>query len=152
MELRSRPLFVLEADLDPPQVNEPTPAGVRKIVAVNGGRFAGERLRGCVLPAGGADWALVRNDGSLVLDVRLTLETDDGARIFMSYRGVRHGPPAVLARLARGEPVEPSEYYFRIVPAFETGAAAYAWLNNIIAVGIGERLAVGPRYSVFEIL
>jgi hypothetical protein len=152
MELKSRPLFVLEASLDLPQVNEATPAGGRKIVTVNGGSFAGDRLRGCILTGGAADWALTRNDGSLVLDVRLTLETDDGARIFMTYRGVRHGPPEVLARLGRGEKVDPAAYYFRIVPAFETGAPGYAWLNNIVAVGIGERLAAGPRYTIFEIL
>ncbi len=152
MELKSIPLFVLEAHLDPPQINAATPAGGRKVVTVNGGTFVGSRLKGVILPAGGADWALTRNDGSLLLDVRLTLETDDGERIFMSYRGIRHGPKAVLDRLARGEAVDPTEYYFRITPWFETGAARYAWLNNIVAVGVGERIATGPRYRIFEIL
>ena len=152
MELRSRLLFMIEPTLDAPQVNEATPAGVRKIVAVNGGTFAGPRLKGVILPAGAADWALTRNDGSLLLDVRLTLETEDSARIFMTYRGVRHGPKEVLERLARGEAVDPSEYYFRIAPFFETGAARYTWLNNIVCVGMGERLTRGPRYTVFEIL
>jgi hypothetical protein len=152
MELKSRLLFVLDAHLDPPQMVARTPVGERKIVTVNGGTFEGPRLRGRILPAGGADWALVRNDGSLVLDVRLTLETDDGERIFMTYRGVRHGPAEVLARLARGEPVDPAAYYFRTAPFFETGSEKYAWLNRIVAVGVGERTAKGPRYTVFEIL
>ncbi len=152
MELRSRPLFVLDAWLDAPQIVADTPAGGRKLVTVNGGTFTGERLRGTILSAGGADWALARADGSLLLDVRLTLETDDGARILMMYRGLRHGPPEVLARLGRGEPVDPAEYYFRIAPHFETGAPAYRWLNSILCIGIGERLARGPRYTVFEIL
>ena len=52
----------------------------------------------------------------------------------------------------RGEAVDPSEYDFRIAAFFETGAEKYAWLNNIISVGYGERLAKGPRYTIFEIL
>jgi hypothetical protein len=152
MTLRSRPLFVLDAELDAPQLQAATPYGQRKIVTVRGGRFDGDRLRGRVLPAGGADWALLRADGVLELDVRLTLETDDGACVHMRYGGLRHGPPEVMARLARGEAVDPGEYYFRIVPRFETGDARYAWLNAIVAVGIGERRAAGPRYSVHEIL
>jgi hypothetical protein len=152
MELKSRPLFVLDAELDPPQMTAQTPQGLRKIVTVRGGRFEGDRLRGRVLPAGGADWALTRADGVLELDVRLTLETDEGALVHMRYRGVRHGPVDVMARLARGEPVDPADYYFRIVPSFETGAPDLAWLNGIVAVGLGERRAAGPRYAVFEIL
>lgn len=152
MELRSRPLFVLDAWLDPPLIVADTPAGGRKLVTVSGGAFTGERLHGKILPAGGADWALTRNDGSLLLDVRLVLETDDGARILMMYRGLRHGPVEVLTRLGRGDPVDPAEYYFRIAPHFETAAPAYGWLNNILCIGIGERLARGPRYTVFEIL
>jgi hypothetical protein len=152
MELRSRPLFVLDAVLDAPQMHAATPYGDRKIVTVRDGRFDGERLRGRVLQAGGADWALTRADGVLELDVRLTLETDDAATIHMRYTGVRHGPAAVMARLARGVAVDPAEYYFRIVPRFETGDARYAWLNGIVAVGLGERLPAGPRYTVHEIL
>lgn len=152
MELKSQLLFVLEAHLDPPQMAAVTPAGGRKIVIVNGGTFEGPRLSGRILPTGGADWALTRNDGSLLLDVRLTLETDDHELIHMSYRGVRNGPKAVLDRLAKGEAVDPSEYYFRTTPYFETGSQKYAWMNNIVCVGVGERTSTGPRYTVFEIL
>jgi hypothetical protein len=150
--LPARPLLVLTAHLDPPHLNEPTPYGIRKVVPVTGGSFTGERLNGVIEPLGGHDWALVRADGSLVLDVRLTLTTHDGARILMTYSGVRSGPAEVLERLARKEPVDPSEYYFRIVPRFETGSPDYQWLNNIVCVGYGERLDVGPRYTVYEIL
>ena len=76
-----------------------TPFGERKIVTVAGGTFKGTRLHGTILN-GGAGWALTRNDGWLQLDVRLTLETDDGARIFMPYRDIRHGQEAILARLS----------------------------------------------------
>ncbi len=105
-----------------------------------------------MLLPGGGDWVLGRPDGSIALDVRLTLKTDDGASILMTYRGYRQGPPDVLARLAKGEAVDPSLYYFRINPLFETASERYAWLNNVVAVGVGERLADGPRYTVHEIL
>lgn len=136
--LASRPLFVLHAQLHDVQFHGPTPLGTRKIVAVAGGHFEGERLRGVVLPHGGHDWALVRNDDTLSLDVRLTLVTDDDAVILMTYRGIRHdkGP----------------EQYFRIAPFFETGDDRYAWLNDIVSVGLGTRPPEGPRYDVHEIL
>lgn len=150
--IATRPLMVLSAHLDPPHINATTPLGVRKAVPVRGGTFEGERLRGVIAPLGGHDWALIRGDGSLVLDVRLTLVTDDEAVILMSYRGIRTGPPEVLARLAAGERVEPSEYYFRIVPSFETADERYAWLNSIIAVGTGDRVPAGPVYTIYEVL
>jgi hypothetical protein len=70
-----------------------------------------------------------------------------------SMFGMRHGPPEVMTRLAQGETVDPSEYYFRVAPMFETGAERYAWLTKILAVGVGERLPPNMvRYSIFEIL
>ena len=94
----------------------------------------------------------VAADGSVQLDVRLTLETDDGALIYMTYRGVRNSTPEVAERLARGDSVDPDEYYFRTSPFFETSSEKYAWLNNIVSVAVGERLAAGVKYRVFEIL
>ena len=88
----------------------------------------------------------------MTLDVRLVLRTADDALIGMTYRGIRHGPPDAIARLERGEIVDPKLYYFRITPQFETAAPKYAWLNDIVAIGIGHRLADGPVYSVFEVL
>jgi hypothetical protein len=86
------------------------------------------------------------------LDVRLILQTDDGALIAMTYRGIRHGPAEVLARLDRGEPVAPTDYYFRISALFETSDVRYDWLNRVVAAGSGQRLPAGPVYSLFEIL
>ncbi len=146
-----RHLLTLTAHLERPQMVADTPVGGRKIVMVSGGYFEGERLRGKVLPGGG-DWALTRADGSLVLDVRITLEAEHGDLIYMTYHGVRHGPEAVMKRLSAGEAVDPSEYYFRIAPLFETASERYGWLNRVICVGLGERLAEGPRYTVYEIL
>jgi hypothetical protein len=151
-ELRSRPLFTLEMSLYPIQEVGATPLGQRRVVPVAGGTFEGERLRGVVLPHAGSDWLLQRQDGSFQQDVRLTLEAEDGTLILMSYRGVRHAPSEVSEALARGERVDPSRYYLRIAPFFETSGLRHAWLNHIVAVGMGERLADGVRYEVFEVL
>jgi hypothetical protein len=151
-ELRSRPLFTLRMGLHPTQDLGDTPLGRRRIIAVRDGTFEGARLRGVVLPEGSADWLLLRADGSFQQDARLTLRTDDDALITMSYRGVRHAAADVSARLARGETVDASQYYLRTAPFFETGAGRYAWLNTIVAVGVGERLADGVAYEVFEVL
>ena len=101
---------------------------------------------------GGSDWLLLRPDGVLQLDVRLTLKTDDGALIGMTYRGYRHGPAEVIDRLNRGEEVDPAGYYFRSAPFFETAAEKYAWLNRMVTVATGHRLPTGPIYHVFEVL
>src|SRR5262245_56964928 len=149
--MTSRPLMRLQVEVPPPQKLGPVPHGIRLIAPIAGGVFEGPRLRGKVLPGGG-DWILLRPDGVLELDVRITLETDDGALIFMASFGLRHGPPEVLAALARGETVDPSKYYFRTMPRFETSAAQYAFLNRVIAIASGDRRPSGPIYTIEEIL
>lgn len=151
-EIKSKHLFDLTLTLHPTLDLGATPFGQRRMVPVSGGQFTGERLRGEVLPHAGSDILLIRPDGAIQQDVRLALKTDDGALILMTYRGVRQGPPAVMARLARGEAVDPTEYYFRTAPFFETGAPKYAWLNGIVSVAMGERPPSGVLYRVFEIL
>jgi len=151
MTIETRPLFRITLQVGAPQLLGRTPAGDRRIVPVVGGSFEGERLSGTVEP-GGSDWILMRPDGAAQLDVRLTLRTTDGALIGMTYRGVRHGPPSVIERLNRGEPVDPSEYYFRTAPWFETSAERYDWLNRIVALATGRRPPEGPVYEVFEVL
>src|SRR5712692_9085684 len=150
-EIRTEFLFTIVIAVAAPQILGVTPLGERRNVAVIGGTFAGKRLRGTILP-GGSDWIVVRADGVWQLDVRLPLQTDDGALINMTYKGFRHGPAAVLDRLNRGETVDPSEYYFRTAPFFETAAAKYAWLNGIVSVATGHRTASGPTYQVYEVL
>jgi len=150
IELRSRPLMRVEIALHPPLEIGATPLGRRRVVNVAGGTFAGERLRGRILD--GADWLLLRGDGCFQQDVRMTLETDDGALIYMTSFGLRHGPPEVLAALARGESVDPSKYYFRTAPRFETSASQYAFLNRLIAISSGDRRPSGPIYTIEEIL
>jgi len=151
-ELRSRPLFRIDITLHPYLDVGATPLGRRRIALVSGGTFAGDRLRGIVLPHGGSDWILQRTDDSFQLDVRMMLQTDDGALVGMSYRGVRHASAEVGARLARGEKVDRSEYYLRTTPFFETSDPRYAWINHVIAVGMGDRRTDGVVYDVFEVL
>ena len=150
-DVQTRLLFTIELEVGEIQMCGKTPLGERRVVPVKGGRFEGLRLKGTVAE-GGSDWILARPDGSLQLNVRLVLKTDDGALIGMTYQGYRHGPQAVIERLNRGEKVDPSEYYFRTAPFFETAAPKYAWLNGIVAVALGHRLPSGPVYRVFEIL
>jgi len=149
--MTSRPLMTLQVFVAPPQRLGAVPHGTRVIAPITSGTFEGPRLRGRVLPGGG-DWTLLRPDGVLELDLRITLETDDGALIYMSSFGLRHGPPEVLAALANGESVDPSKYYFRTTPRFETSAPQYSFLNRLIAISSGDRRPSGPIYTIDEIL
>jgi hypothetical protein len=148
--VRTRPLFVLREAVPPLLIVGATPNGFRRIGLVQGGSFEGERLAGEVVS--GNDWQTVRDDSCTKLDVRLVLRTTDQALIVMSYTVLRAGPPDVMERLDKGEAPDPSSYYFRMSPMFETAARKYDWLNRIISVGVGNRLADGPVYSVFEVL
>jgi hypothetical protein len=149
--VRTRPLFVVRLAVKPIVTVGQTPAALRRVGIVESGTFLGERLTGTVLD-GSNDWQTVRGDTGTTHDVRLTLRTDDGVNLLMSYRGIRHGPADVIRRLEHGEVVDPASYYFRINPVFEAPSGRYEWLNDILAVGVGHRFAYGPVYSVFEVL
>jgi hypothetical protein len=149
--MTSRPLMTLQVFVAPPQKLGAVPHGTRVIAPITSGSFEGPRLRGKVLPGGG-DWTLLRSDGVLELELQITLETDDDALIYMRSFGLRHGPPEVLAALVRGESVDPSQYYFRTAPRFETSASQYAFLNRMIAISSGDRRASGPIYTIEEII
>ena len=146
-----RPLYTSRIDIAAPLEVGNGPHGRRRVINILGGAFSGPRLSGRVLP-GGADWQVVRSDGVVEVEARYTLKTDDGALIYVTNRGLRHGPPEVIARLGAGEPVDPGEYYFRTTPVFETGAAQYAWLNGIIAVAAGERRADAVIITAYEVV
>ena len=145
-----QPLFKAEITLAAAQEFGDTPQGRRRIIGITGGRFSGERLSGRVLP-GGADWQVIRADGVADLDARYTLETGDGALIYVRNWGYRHGPEEVIQQLSRGEAVDRSRYYMRTVPRFETGDARYAWLNRIVCVATGARRAAAVELDVYEI-
>jgi len=148
--LNLRALFRAEIALAPAQELGATPLGRRRVIPITGGRFGGERLSGRVLP-GGADWQVIRADGVADLDARYTLETGDGALIYVRNKGYRHGPDEVMKRLAAGEAVDPTLYYMRTTPWFETGDSRYAWLNRIVCVGTGARLASSVELEIYEV-
>ena len=153
-DIKTSHLFDIVDDLDPPLDFGTGPFGRRVLFGAAGGSFEGPKLRGKVV-AGGGDWALFRPDGTLTVDVRLTLRTDDGALVYMTYGGRWVTPPELRAQMA--DPVEryrvdPARYYFRTNPLFETGAKLYAWLNDIVCIGIGYLIEGGVAYRVSEVL
>jgi hypothetical protein len=123
----------------------------RRIIPIVGGTVTGERIRGDILNLG-ADWQTLFNETIAELDTRYALRTHDGAIIEIRNFGYRVGPPEIVARLARGEDVDPALYYMRTHPRFETGDPRYAWLNRTICVGTGMRRASSVHVSVFEVL
>ncbi|MDA0225841.1 MAG: DUF3237 domain-containing protein [Proteobacteria bacterium] len=143
-------LFRVEVTLAAAQELGAAPLGQRRIIPITGGRVIGQRLSGRVLP-GGADWQIVRGDGVAELDARYTLETHDGALVYVQNRGLRHAAPEVLAQLARGEDVDPALYYMRTTPSFETGDARYAWLNRMVCIGTGARRPAAVEIDFYEV-
>ncbi len=133
--MNSRPLMLLRLTTSPTEEVGATPHGTLSIFPVTGGSFEGERLRGKVLAAGG-DWVTGKAGDTFELDLRVTLETNDGALIFMTFTGLR----------------DDAHQYFRTLPRFETAASKYAFLNRLLAVGIGEIRPEGPVHIIEEIL
>ncbi|MEY4952623.1 MAG: hypothetical protein RL299_1047 [Pseudomonadota bacterium] len=126
-----------------------TPAGLRRIAPVTGGSFSGDRLAGTVL--GGADWVINRPDGVMVIDVRLTLETNDSVLIYLAYQGRFLAAPEAMSRFAKGALLEPHEYSLAMTAKFECGDERYAWLSNAVVVGTGRQTMAGPVYTLFEV-
>ena len=133
--MNSRPLMLLRLTTAAAEEIGSTPHGKLSIFPIIGGSFEGERLRGKVL-AGGGDWVTARADGTFELDLRVTLETEDGALIHMTATGVRND----------------TNHYLRTLPRFETAEPKYAFLNRLLAVGIGEIGPEGPVHAIEEIL
>ena len=127
------------------------PFGHRRVVNLLGGTVAGAKLNGRVLP-GGTDWQIMAADGALDIHARYTIESDGGALVQVDSKGMRHAPPDVLARLARGEDVDPALYYFRTVMRFETAHPTTAWLNRIMAIAKGAREKNAVKLEVYEVL
>ena len=138
------------ATLKPPVVVGNGPYGMRMIYDVTGGEVTGPRLRGRVLPSG-ADWILVGTDGVGRLDVRATIETHDGANLYVSYTGILKMTDTVTQAVAGGQPTEYGETYFYVNPRFETGDPRYAWLNGLFIVSQGRVAPSRVEYRVFEV-
>jgi hypothetical protein len=148
--LGKQPIFTIHAELGPIMNLGRTPHGEHRIIDIVGGIVCSPKLNGRILP-GGADWQIMRTDGAADIQARYTIETDAGARILVKSDGLRHGPPAVMERLARGDSVDPAFYYFRTVMRFETSDPAVDWLNRILALARGQREARSVRLDVYEV-
>ena len=149
-ELNSEFLFTIRVTVDLLHDVGETPFGTRHIDMLDDGSFEGPKLKGTVL--GGMDQKIFRTDGAMNPNVRLILKTDDDALIYMYYTGVRYGTAEVMQRIADGEEVDPSEYYLRNTPYFQTSAPQYDWMNRIVSVGVGRRMPDHAAYDVFQIL
>ena len=150
--MNTRLLMILRVTVATPQSVGVVPHGTRRTAPLLGGEFEGPRLRGSLLPGGSGDWLLLRADGVLEMDFRATLRTGDGALISMRSFGLRDGPPDVMAAMSRGEAVDPTSYYFRTTPRFETAHPTYAFLNHLVTVATGDRRPEGPIYTIHEVL
>ena len=130
------------------ELGETSDLGKRRIIPITGGKFEGPKIKGAILN-NGADWQIVTKDGLAIIDTRYLLQTDDGALIYLQTKGYRYGPPDVMARVAKGEVVDPNLYYFRISMAFETASPKYAWLNRVMAFAIAMRLGNAVVYDAY---
>jgi muconolactone delta-isomerase len=146
---RLSPVYRLEATLGQPLDLGDTPGGHRRIVPLTGGTFIGPEISGKLVPGASADWQTVLPDGTAQGDIRYTLLTDAGALLYVQSRGVRHGSAEVLARLARGEDVDPAEYTFRASTQIETAAPELDWLNKGMFVGVAARQSAGVIYETY---
>ncbi|MCE5254964.1 MAG: DUF3237 domain-containing protein [Actinomycetia bacterium] len=153
MQLRSEFLYRARIEVEGFYEVGETFRGMRTIVRVKEGWFEGPKLKGDILPGTG-DWFIIRPGGVAEGDVRDAYRTHDGHVIYVSYRGIIDMAPEVWARLHGGEDVDPSEYYLRGQPMFETAVKdnPYSWLNNIISVSVGKQEAMGVTYDVYQIL
>ena len=144
-------IYRLEATLAPPLELGDTAQGHRRVVPLTGGAFSGPQMSGKLLPGASADWQTILPNGTAVGDIRYILQTDRGDLLYVRSHSIRHGSPEVLARLGRGEDVDPGEYTFRTSTEIETAAPDLDWLNNGIFISVGGRQAAGVIYETYLI-
>jgi hypothetical protein len=116
---------------------------------LTGGVFAGPELTGTLLPGSSGDWQIVLPDGTTLGDIRYTLQTDDGDPLYVQSRGVRHGSADALARLARGEDVDASEYIPRTSTQIETATPALDWFSKGVLISVGGRQPGAVIYETY---
>lgn len=150
LELVAELTVEVAAPIEAGQVQGVLSRGRRRTIPITGGQVRG-RLNGRVL-AGGADFQLIVSDAMAVLDARYTLELDGGARVFVQNHALRRGSAEDIAKLARGEPVDPAGIYFRCVPTFEVSDPALAWLTESVFVGTGARFPDRVELAVFRVM
>ena len=132
-------VFEVQGKLGQPLIVGETFEGMRRVVPILAGTFNGPHIRGTVVPDGAADWQYTRHDKVTQAEATYALRTHDGVVIQVQNFGLRHGPEAVMQRLAAGAAVDPDEYYFRANPRFKAPAGPYDWLNKSIFVCSGAR-------------
>jgi hypothetical protein len=143
--------FELHAEVGKPDEVGAVAGGTRRVIPIIGGTFAGPGLKGKILP-GGADHQLLQPDGFTQLEARYILQTDQGEMIYVNNRGMRHGPPEVLARLNKGERVDPNLIYFRTAATIETAALRLQWMSRAIFVCVGERYPTEVVVRFYRVL
>ncbi len=151
LELKSTYIGELKIEVTGTYMLGGTPLGQRRLDRLDKGHFKGPKIP-AEIKAGGMDLLLGGSDGAVRPNVRLVLKLDDGETLLIVYRGVRHGTPEVMERIAKGEQVPPNEYYLRTGLVFETASRKYDWMNRIVGVGVGRRAPGAAIYDVFEIL
>lgn len=152
------PAFTVDARLGPLEDHGVTRAGHRRVIAVAGGRVSFlpsdgglERPLDAEILPGGADWQVVREDGTIEIDTRYSALTSAREYVHLRTSGVRSGPPAVLAALLAGEPVDPSAYYFRVAVHLETAAARLSYLERSLFVASAIRGADSVSYTAYRV-
>jgi Protein of unknown function (DUF3237) len=142
--------FDIVARVDAPIEFGDTPAGARRMILITEGFVVGPKLSGKLLP-GGVDYQMIRPDGLADIHARYGIETTAGSRVYVENTGIRHGPPEAMARLRRGEPVDPSVIYFRATPRFETADPALAWMMRSIFICSGARFPDRVELRMYQV-
>lgn len=143
-------LCSITAHLLPPQDIGDGPQGRRRLIPIAGGEVTGERLKGKLL-ANGADFQRIRPDGVTEIQARYIIETHDGHKVYVENTGLRRAPPGVMARLMKGEVVDPALIYFRSVPRFEAPNGPYTWLERSLFLCSGARFPEHVVLNFFEV-
>lgn len=151
MSLQFEYVFTVKVEVAAPIEVGDTYTGKRRVIPITGGTFEGPLLNGIILP-GGADYQTIRNDNVTVAMAHYTLQTDDGANIYVQNRGLRHGPKEIIDKIIRGEEVPKDSYYFKTAPIFEVSDPKYDFLNRNIFVGVGERYPTYVQIKYYNIL
>lgn len=151
LDLKTEFLMTMEAGVEPVSDLGGTPDGPRRIVNISGGYFQGPKLKGKILRNGG-DWVMQREGYGARLDVRIVMRTDDGADIYCTYGGILKITPEQLAAAREDAGYDPANYYMRSNPLFHVAAGTYAWLNDVVAIGVGRIILGGVRYDVYQVL
>lgn len=143
-------LATIQVEVGEPFEIGPTPEGVRRVIPITGGRVEGPRLNGTVVPMG-ADYQLLLSDTVTELEAKYAIETTEGERIYVSNLGIRSGSAEDIARLVRGEPVDPERIYFRCTPRLLSSGPEWSWLSTRILVGSGRRHPDRVELDVFVV-